>query len=486
MADAITIKALKDASLDAVSLEKFINGSDSETVLTRLSARYPTIQKALKELFESGGIAARFKTLTDLRASSLANGKYALVADDDYEKNGIYIKEGGVWLKSRYSPIMDYDLVLSDFMLKAADILDLEKVEVSLGNNLYSDETATFGSYLRGGGDIVAHEGYSHTEFLEVNPGEVYEIVRSSSSLGWVYDSSKERIGDIPAPSVTTNKWRFTIPANVKYMRVNMGLSDLYEPRYVRKVNFEFKFRERNLISSQWSGKKIAWYGTSIPAGSPDYNNQDVSSYANIAVNDLGGVIQNYSVPSGGIGLNVTKSFLKLTQDINYQNSMLDLIGTPDDPDLFVFDYGANDSTPSRSQIGSFDINDPYDDEGTGVKSKIDDDDINYFIGAYNKIISELLTAKPDAKFCFITHFSDDHRNNGMNQSKPLNDVIRGMAEHWQAPLLDLPKKAGIRNRNGFNNHYVLMSDGLHPASGNGSLVRSLSYIVKDFLVSIG
>ena len=102
MADIVTTEQLQNASLDAQALEKFINGSDSETVLTRLSANYPTIKKAIKELFESGGIAGRFKTLAQLQASSLADGAYALVADDAIDKNGVYIKEGGTWKKSKY------------------------------------------------------------------------------------------------------------------------------------------------------------------------------------------------------------------------------------------------------------------------------------------------------------------------------------------------------------------------------------------------
>lgn len=103
MADkAEYLQAIDDAILDADSLEKFINGSDSETVLTRLSAEYPTLQKALKELFENGGIAGRFKTLAELQLSPLADGDYALVADDTDDKNGIYIKQGGAWVKSKY------------------------------------------------------------------------------------------------------------------------------------------------------------------------------------------------------------------------------------------------------------------------------------------------------------------------------------------------------------------------------------------------
>lgn len=102
MADAITIKALQDASLDAKSLEEVVNGNEVKQVTTRKGETYPSVKKAIKALFENGGIADRFETLADLQTSPLVDGAYALVADDTDDKNGIYIKEGGAWLKSKY------------------------------------------------------------------------------------------------------------------------------------------------------------------------------------------------------------------------------------------------------------------------------------------------------------------------------------------------------------------------------------------------
>ena len=104
MADVITVQELQDARLDAQAFEQFINGDVTQDVLTRFSKRYPTLQKALKELFGHGGIAGRFRTLVELQASPLVDGSYALVADDVADKNGIYIKEAGSWVKSSYNP----------------------------------------------------------------------------------------------------------------------------------------------------------------------------------------------------------------------------------------------------------------------------------------------------------------------------------------------------------------------------------------------
>ena len=102
MADENIKQVMQDAVLDADSLEKFINGSDSETVLTRLNAKYPTLQNAIKKMFESGGLPTTpFKTKAEMEASNLPSGSYATVThDNQQELNGLYIKEGALWIKS--------------------------------------------------------------------------------------------------------------------------------------------------------------------------------------------------------------------------------------------------------------------------------------------------------------------------------------------------------------------------------------------------
>lgn len=46
-----------------------------------------------------------FGAYTQMAASNLSEGAYALVADDIDDKNGIYIKENGSWVKSKYDPV---------------------------------------------------------------------------------------------------------------------------------------------------------------------------------------------------------------------------------------------------------------------------------------------------------------------------------------------------------------------------------------------
>ena len=105
MADAITIKALQDASLDAKSLEEVVNGNESKQVTTRKGETYPSVKKAIKTLFQNGGLPATpFATKALMTASPLVDGKYAMVTDDTVN-NGLYVKTAGAWVKSAYDPL---------------------------------------------------------------------------------------------------------------------------------------------------------------------------------------------------------------------------------------------------------------------------------------------------------------------------------------------------------------------------------------------
>ena len=102
----------------------------------------------------------------------------------------------------------------------------------------------------------------------------------------------------------------------------------------------------KNMFPS-WTGKKIAWYGTSIPAGHD--LGTEAAQYPKIISTLLGCVVNNYSVSGARIrrgktdGTLIGISFLDVTQIQNYKTKMLDLIGTANEPDLFVFDFGIND-----------------------------------------------------------------------------------------------------------------------------------------------
>lgn len=71
----------------------------------------------VREFFEVFGHLPRFKTVEALKkndadfaagiggAIELKDGSFAFVADDTYDKNGVYIKNGGTWVKSDYDKL---------------------------------------------------------------------------------------------------------------------------------------------------------------------------------------------------------------------------------------------------------------------------------------------------------------------------------------------------------------------------------------------
>lgn len=107
MADAITIQALQDASLDAKSLEEVVNGNEVKQVTTRKGETYPSVKKAIKTLFENGGLPAEpfaTKAKMETDGASLADGQLAQVYNEAVN-NGLYVKTAGAWVKSAYDPV---------------------------------------------------------------------------------------------------------------------------------------------------------------------------------------------------------------------------------------------------------------------------------------------------------------------------------------------------------------------------------------------
>jgi hypothetical protein len=204
----------------------------------------------------------------------------------------------------------------------------------------------------------------------------------------------------------------------------------------------------------------------------------------------LGASIQNYCVPNGIIRKyradwsDVTEarkllSFTNLDSAINYQNSMLNLIGTDNEPDLFVFDYGVNDN-------------------GEGGGTQYDNPDYTYmglntFIGSYDFVLNELFKAKPKARVVILTHYSDDASHPqffGKDKYKKLNDAIVGLAQYWQIRLIDARHLVGWRNTktstddtNGVDTISVYCPDNIHPASNpTNTSVKLLANLYKAII----
>lgn len=225
------LQAIDDAILDADSLEKFINGSDSETVLTRLSAEYPTLQKAIKQMFENGGLPATpFKTKSMMESSELPEGSYAQVVDSSSTANGLYRKESGVWVKSKYDPVV----ISTNYTdSKAAELKD-SMLEPS--DNLVNTQKITNNKIISPIGEVVepsVPNSYALTEYIPVSPSKTYtlsSITNIASPFIYVSYYTLDKTF-IRRDNIITDENRvlsITIPDNARYVRFNVSQITIY------------------------------------------------------------------------------------------------------------------------------------------------------------------------------------------------------------------------------------------------------------------
>ena len=157
MAEPITIQKLIDASLDSDSLEVLVNGDENTDVNTRLGETYPSVKKAIKTLFESGGLPATpFTTKAAMESSAAILGDYAVVTDDLIDaNNGLYFNDGS-WVRSKYNIT---DLVRN--LAEHYESLENSKVFYNSNRNIIEVVDATGATVLR-----IDENGSIHTTDL--------------------------------------------------------------------------------------------------------------------------------------------------------------------------------------------------------------------------------------------------------------------------------------------------------------------------------
>lgn len=103
MAEPITLDQLKNASLDAKTLEEVVNGDENSDVISRLGASYPTLAGAVKKLrdIQIDNIG-NYEKFSDLPPSA-NNGDVAFVINDTTASNGLYRYNGQSWTKTSYA-----------------------------------------------------------------------------------------------------------------------------------------------------------------------------------------------------------------------------------------------------------------------------------------------------------------------------------------------------------------------------------------------
>lgn len=266
---------------------------------------------------------------------------------------------------------------------------------------------------------------------------------------------------DNTTPTSTMRNWDVTIPDGVDelYLNSNYSFGAIY-----KKVSCCAK------PNSKWTGKKIVWFGTSIPEKST-YN--AVIGYPEYVGTLLGATVYNEAVGSScarrgfktaeslddpygwtGMGVaalwnmgstveekneiitnweskwrNLTGYNVDMTDAISakaiacsYENKLVQKYIVDNPVDLYVFDHGYNDWKTGDLDM---DANDPF--------------DRSTFQGAMNTYIKLILEAKPRARIVIISHYEDQERAG-------LIEMQKGEAEYWNLPFCKIYEKLGWAN----------------------------------------
>lgn len=267
--------------------------------------------------------------------------------------------------------------------------------------------------------------------------------------------------------------------------------------------------------NNYWEGKKIVWFGTSIPAGVVHAGDDNgVNSYP-IQVGDmLGAKVYNESAGSSAIRIG-HHSFISNDDPNGYSGTpatccLFSLSGTVEEKRDIVsnwslwknkFKYGVDEidniinsgAVQSRildrsyevkllkyldgGEVGACDlyvIDHGYNDAGN--KNGVDYSDLTevpsdsldrtYFIGAMNYIINKIKTDNFRASICIVSHYNDE------GIFKNLVEAQRYVADYWNIPFIEIFNKMGFSTSakitiNGITKTMkdLWLTDGIHPSS---------------------
>ena len=197
MAEPITMQKLTDASIDADTLGEFAN--DDKIVTSRNGREYPSAPMASRLVVENGLLGATpFSTASNMGASDLVDGDYAVVTDDsNLEKNGFWQKQSGVWKILKWNPIeQSKEYVNANPLFKPKRLEPTDNIDTLFTAGIYHvpiDSTAValglptgqYGQIYVSGNTKADNSGYVFQTYIARN-GSVYQRVFSGSFwLDW-------------------------------------------------------------------------------------------------------------------------------------------------------------------------------------------------------------------------------------------------------------------------------------------------------------
>lgn len=292
--------------------------------------------------------------------------------------------------------------------------------------------------------------------------------------------------------------------------------------QYLLKTNLSVeeyidnKFEEsKTKNDSYWTGKKIVWFGTSIPAGVVNAGESGGNGSYPVRVGEmLGATVYNESVGSSAVRIGMHDAITN--DDINGYSGcpatccLFSLSGTVDEKKEIVsnwstwknkFSIGAEtiDSIISRGEeqeqiydrsyevklskylsgglVGQCDlyvIDHGYNDAGNNNGNDysdlknipLDTLDRTYFIGAMNYIINKIKTDNFRASICIVSHYNDEGVFNNLVEAQ------RYVADYWNIPFIEIYDKIGFSTSSKITINGVTktvkdwwLTDGIHPSS---------------------
>ena len=361
------------------------------------------------------------------------------------------------------------------------------------GSNLVDPNKGTSDIIVGATGAEATQVGYWTTDFIPVKPNTVYS--RGAGSFFAEYDENKQFIK-------TTNTASITTDVNTKYIRsyftesqraagqafITEGISTRSQP-YSRNIVIDGLRTD-----TTWLNKKMLWLGTSIPngAGYPEsvadnmgmLLNKKTLSGGNIRAFNDGGVWQTQSnlhfmftlekadvnsryghmlgktvkstdyLIEDASGVVLTQEMLDHLTRSNYEQLLLPYIA---ETDLFVIDYGINDSGATTVAF------EPARTAGT---------DRSKFAGAFGFLINKILQAKPSAVIIIVGHFVR------YGVGAPTEYVVLGqedVASYYGLPFMNIAAISGVNSIN----RPTLVPDNIHPPKDGVVAKRYVKYIVE-------
>ena len=438
----------------------------------------------------------------------------------DFPLISIHPKANADDLNALETDVSNLKTDIAEFDSTRSTLYVYNNVSVELENGIY-DVTNTLnntGKHVsipveKGERYIVVTCGYSSSSyplFIFRKNGSILSYKTTDTSLV----REKEIIVDVDADELIVNVNTSVIGSGISYISVRKGEEVSAKP------------------CSKWHGKKIAWFGTSIPETS-GYN--AVLGYPEYVGKLLGATVYNEAVGSScarrgfksaesatdpygwtgmgiaalwnmgstieekteiisnweskwrsltGYDVSLTDAIIAKALACSYENKLVQKYITENPVDLYVFDHGYNDW-----KVGDLDMDtsDPF--------------DRSTFQGAMNTFIKLILESNPRARILVVSHYEDQERPG-------LIEMQKNEAEYWNLPFSKLYENLGWANdrtvttegywsngtgsgiwieSGGTSQSITLkqyhMPDGRHPNTDiSGHACMDIAYVLADFI----